>query len=144
MGKPFWWRAGRNNHEASSSRGPPPRALPPVPPRRHAPAAAEDAEAQRAARNARRRARRANVSTEVAQIYWETGQPLPWGDAHLPGGWHLNGRRVPVPRVPRSGRTRTEEILRRRALLPPDLLHDPAYAVNDGYELVNPKRKVMM
>ena len=97
------------------------------PPRRHAPAAAADAEAARAARNARRRARRANVSTRVTQIYWETGQPLPWGDAHLPGGWHLNRRRVPVPR---SGRERTEEILRRRALLPPDLVHDPAYAMN--------------
>ena len=47
-----------------------------------------------------------------------------------PGGWHLNRRRVPVPPVPRSGRERTEEILRRRALLPPDLVHDPAYAVN--------------
>ena len=77
-----------------------------------------------------RRARHARVSTEVAQIYWETGQPLPWGDAHLPGGWHLNRRHVPVPPVPRSGGERTEEILRRWALLPPDLVHDPAYAVN--------------
>ena len=32
--------------------------------------------------------------------------------------------------MPRSGRERTEEILCRRALLPPDLVHDPAYAVN--------------
>ena len=125
--KPFWpWKGGRNNHEASSSCGPPPR---PVPPHR-VPAAAADAEAARAARNARRRAHRARVSLEVAQIYWEARQPLPWGDAHLPEGWHLNRRRVPVPPVPRSGRERTEEILRRRALLPPDLVHDPAYALN--------------
>ena len=94
------------------------------------PAAAADAEAARAARNARRWARRARVSLAVAEIYWETRQPLPWGDVHLPEGWHLNRRRVPVPPVPRSGRERTEEILRRRALLPPDLVHDPAYALN--------------
>ena len=125
MKKPFWasWKGGRNNHEASSSRGPPPRRAPavpvPVPPRR-APATAADAEA-RAARNARRRARRARVSLEVAQIYWERRQPLPWGDVHLPEGWHLNRRRVPVPPVPRDGRERTEEILRRRALLPPEI-----------------------
>ena len=40
---------------------------------------------------------RVHVSTPVAQIYWETGQPLPWCDARLPVGWHLNWRRVPVP-----------------------------------------------
>ena len=32
--------------------------------------------------------------------------------------------------MPRSGRERTEEILWRRALLPPDLVYDPAYAMN--------------
>ena len=35
-----------------------------------------------------------------------------------------------MPRVPRSGGACTEEILRRRALLPPDLVDDPTYAVN--------------
>ena len=63
-------------------------------------------------------------------MYWERRQPLPWGDVHLPEGWHLNRLRVPVPPVPRSGRARTDEILRRRALLPPDLVYDPAYAMN--------------
>ena len=77
-------------------------------------------------------ARRARVSLEVTQIYWERRQPLPWGDAHLPEGWHLNRLRVPVPPVPRSGRERTEEIHRHRAMLLPDLLHDPAYAVTSS------------
>jgi hypothetical protein len=26
-----------------------------------------------------------------------------WPDCSLPGGWHLNSRRVPVPPVPRFG-----------------------------------------
>ena len=65
-------------------------------------------------------------------MHWERRQPLPWGDVHLPEGWHLNRLRVPVPPVPRSGRERTEEIRRRRALLPPDLLQDPAYALNSS------------
>ena len=58
----------------------------------------------------------------VAQLYWELAAPLPWGDAHLPDGWHLSRRRVPVPAIPRSGRKQTEEILRRRSFLPPDLM----------------------
>ena len=67
----------------------------------------------------------------MAQLYWELAAPLPWGDAHLPDGWHLSRRHMPVPAIPRSGRKRTEEILRRRSFLPPDLVHDPAYAVNN-------------
>ena len=123
MKKPSWpWKAGRHDKEASSSRAPPPSDAV-----RRAEARREEL---RAARNARRRARRARVSTEVAQIYWDVAAPLPWSDVHLPDGWHLSHRRIPVPAIPRSGRARTEEILRRRSFLPPDLVHDPAYAIN--------------
>ena len=46
-----------------------------------------------------------------------------------PYGWHLGPQRVPVPAVPRGGRARTDEILRRRSFLPPELVNDPAYAI---------------
>ena len=112
---------GRNNAEASSSRGPPPSDA--------ARRAAERRQQLRAARNARRRAARARVSKEVAAMYWEIKAPLPWGDVHLPDGWHLGPQRVPVPAVPLAGREQREEILRRRSFLPPELRDDPAYDI---------------
>jgi hypothetical protein len=42
-------------------------------------------------------------------------------DIHLPGGWHLNIGRVPVPPEPGYGRERHDEILQCRAILPQDL-----------------------
>jgi hypothetical protein len=62
-------------------------------------------------------------------MYWEMKAALPWGDVHLPEGWHLGPQRVPVPAVPHASRERTEEILRRRSFLPPELVHDPAYDI---------------
>jgi hypothetical protein len=48
-------------------------------------------------------------------------------DVHLPGGWHLNARRVPIPLVPRRGRAGRDEIRCRWAILPPDLREHPAF-----------------
>ena len=62
MKKPSWsWKADRHDKEASSSRGPP---ISDIGHRTEA-----RREELRQARNARRRARRARVSTEVAQLY---------------------------------------------------------------------------
>ncbi|KAK1596761.1 hypothetical protein QYE76_007802 [Lolium multiflorum] len=97
-----------NDHEAGSSRqvAPPPFAMgPPAPPRRD----------------------RIYVTVAVAQMFWDAGVPMPWGDVHLPHGWHLSPDRVPVPPIPGSGRARFAEIRRRRAQLPADLQEDPAY-----------------
>jgi hypothetical protein len=46
----------------------------------------------------------------------------------LPGGWHLNARRVPVRPVPPPGQARWDEIQSRRAILTPDLHEDPTFA----------------
>nr|XP_051229039.1 uncharacterized protein LOC127346821 [Lolium perenne] len=52
-----------------------------------------------------------------------------WRDVHMPGGWRLSYRRVPVPPVPTREPDRTAEIRRRRRYLPPDLRADQAYAI---------------
>src|SRR5215218_7929407 len=59
-----------NDHEAGSCRqvAPPAFAMgPPAPPRRD----------------------RIYVTVAVAQMFWDAGVPMPWGDVHLPHGWHL-------------------------------------------------------
>ena len=56
--------------------------------------------------------------------------PLPWGDVHWPNNWHLSADRVSIPPLPASGRAHHEEINRRRARLPPDLLADSRYAID--------------
>jgi hypothetical protein len=48
---------------------------------------------------------------------------------NLPARWNLNSYCVPVLSVPLEGPERFQEIHRRRALLPPHLRHDPAYAI---------------
>ena len=53
-----------------------------------------------------------------------------WSDVHLPKGWLLSHWRVPMPPVPWQGQERHQEITRRRALLPLDLLADLAYGIN--------------
>ena len=48
---------------------------------------------------------------------------------HLPEGWHLSRRRIPVPpSLAPTGRTRRRSCA--SSFLPPDLLHDPTYALN--------------
>jgi hypothetical protein len=54
-------------------------------------------------------------------------------DVHLPGGWHLNTRRVMVPPVPQRGRERCNEICRRRAILPQDMREDPTFAMDSSW-----------
>ena len=61
------------------------------------------------------------ITVAVAQMFWDAGVPMPWGDVHLPHGWHLSPDRVPVPPIPGSGRARIAVIRRRRAQLPVDL-----------------------
>ena len=53
-----------------------------------------------------------------------------WGDVHMPGGWRLSYRRVPVPPVPAREPDRSAEIRRRRRYLPLDLRADPAYDID--------------
>jgi hypothetical protein len=55
---------------------------------------------------------------------------LPWTGVYLPHGWHLNQAPVPMPDIPARRHAHRQEILQRRANLPPDLWRDPAYAVD--------------
>jgi hypothetical protein len=65
----------------------------------------------------------------LARRLYAKGNPTPWPDVNLPGRWHLNSRRVPVPHVLRDGPERVREIRRRRALLPQALRCDPAFNI---------------
>ena len=73
------------------------------------------------------------ISVDTCQWYWDNAVPLPWSDVHLSNNWHLNLERILVPVVPTSGRARQREIQRRRAQLPPDLLHDQAFTLESPY-----------
>lgn len=55
---------------------------------------------------------------------------VPWPNANLLLGWHLNPDRVLVSAVPALGRARLVEIHRHHAQLLADLRRDPAYAVD--------------
>jgi hypothetical protein len=70
------------------------------------------------------------MSVEIAQALYDQNTSVGLRDVHLPGGWHLNTRRVPVPPVPRRGQERRAEIRRRRAILPLDLREDPALDID--------------
>ncbi|KAK1607170.1 hypothetical protein QYE76_030843 [Lolium multiflorum] len=59
------------------------------------------------------RRERIYVTVAVAQMFWDAGVPMPWGDVHLPHGWHLSPDRVPVPPIPGSAARHAE--IRRRA-----------------------------
>ena len=67
---------------------------------------------------------------EICQRYWETGMPLPWSNMHLPNNWHHSADQVPIPPIPVSSRGLLEEINRRHARLPPDLVNDARYVVD--------------
>ncbi|XP_073368077.1 uncharacterized protein [Aegilops tauschii subsp. strangulata] len=116
-------RKGKHDREAGSSFGhrcrstpsPPP---PPPPPAFHI---APSATGSRS---------RPYVKVELCRRYWETRTSLPWTDVHLPNNWHLSADRMPIPTIPVSRRARREEINRRRACLPPDLIDDWRYAVD--------------
>ena len=64
------------------------------------------------------------MPVDLCTALWKKNKPVPVEDVHLPGGWHLNSKRVPVPPVPPRGEERTVEILRRRRLLPDYLRGD--------------------
>jgi hypothetical protein len=70
----------------------------------------------------------------MARRLYADNQTVPWPDVNLPGRWHLNSKRVPVPVPPvlREGQERVLEIRRCRALLPPVLRRDPAFAIELG------------
>ncbi|KAE8772358.1 ADP-ribosylation factor-related protein 1 [Hordeum vulgare] len=70
------------------------------------------------------------LNVEVCRRYWETRTPVPWSDVYLPNAWHLSTDRVPIPPVPTNGWARSEEIERRRRLLPDDLYYDERYAAD--------------
>jgi hypothetical protein len=73
------------------------------------------------------------MSVEIAQALYDQNSSVGLRDVHLPGGWHLNARRVSVPPVPRRGRARRDEIWHRRAILPPDLWDDPAFDMDSEW-----------
>jgi hypothetical protein len=66
----------------------------------------------------------------IAQAMYDQNMSMGLRDVHLPGGSHLNARRVSVPPMLRRGQARRDEIRRRRAILPPDLHEDPAFAMD--------------
>jgi hypothetical protein len=43
------------------------------------------------------------MSMEITQALYKQNASMGMRDVHLPGGWHLNARRVLVPLVPRRG-----------------------------------------
>jgi hypothetical protein len=43
------------------------------------------------------------MNVEIAQALYDQNVSVGLRDVHLPGGWHLNARRVPVPPMPRRG-----------------------------------------
>jgi hypothetical protein len=50
------------------------------------------------------------MNVEITQALYDQNTSVGLRDVHLPGGWHLNARRVLVPLVPRHGRARHDEI----------------------------------
>jgi hypothetical protein len=50
------------------------------------------------------------MNVEIAQALYDQNMSVGLRDIHLPGGWHLNARRVSVPPVPRRGQARRDEI----------------------------------
>jgi hypothetical protein len=72
-------------------------------------------------------------SVEIVQALYDQNESVGLCDVYLPGGWHLNARRVPVPPVPHHGRAHCDEIWRRRAILPPDLRDDPAFDMDSEW-----------
>jgi hypothetical protein len=72
-------------------------------------------------------------SLETMQALYDQNESVGLRNVHIPGGWHLNARRVPVPPVPRHGRARCDEIRRRRAILLPDLHKDSAFATDSEW-----------
>jgi hypothetical protein len=68
----------------------------------------------------------------MARRLYAHNRTVPWPDVNLPGRWHLINRRVPVPLVSRRGQEWVLEIRRHRALLPPMLRCNLAYAIESG------------
>jgi hypothetical protein len=68
----------------------------------------------------------------MARRLYVHNRTMPWPDVNLPGKWHLNSRRVPVPLVPRRGEERVLEIRRRRALPRRAPRRDPAFAIGSS------------
>jgi hypothetical protein len=50
------------------------------------------------------------MNVEIVQALYDQNTSVGLCNVHLPGGWHLNARRVPVPPVPRHRRARHDEI----------------------------------
>jgi hypothetical protein len=73
------------------------------------------------------------MNVEIAQALHEQNASVGLHDVHLPGGWYLNARRMPVPSVPRRGQERWDKIQRRRAILPPNLREDPVFAMDSEW-----------
>jgi hypothetical protein len=70
---------------------------------------------------------------EIVQALYDQNKSVGLRDVHLPGGWHLNARRVPVPPVPLRRLARRDEIRHQRAILPSDLHEDPAFTMDSAW-----------
>jgi hypothetical protein len=70
---------------------------------------------------------------EIVHAVYDQNESVGLHDVHIPDGWHLNARRVPVRPVPRHGRARRNEIKRRWAILPPNLHEDPVFTMDSEW-----------
>jgi hypothetical protein len=70
---------------------------------------------------------------EIIQALYDQNKSVGLHDVHLPDGWRLNARKVPVPSVPLRGQARRDKIRHRRAILPSDLHEDPTFAMDSEW-----------
>jgi hypothetical protein len=73
------------------------------------------------------------MSVEIAQAMYDQNASVGLRDVHLPGGWHLNARRVLVPPVPRRRQERRAEIRCRWVIRLPDLREDPTFSMDSEW-----------
>jgi hypothetical protein len=109
MKNPSWFKKARkNDHESGSSRGGRGHGIPPPPLPEHF-----VGQRRRVEDSPPRRDRRYVPLAECWE-HWDVGIPISHHDVSLPGGWHRNFDRVPIPPAPRVGTAALHEEMRRR------------------------------
>jgi hypothetical protein len=96
-------------------------------------AGASSSKAKAKASSPNKERNRPYMSVEIVQALYDQNSSVGLRDVHLPSGWHLTARRVPIALVPRHGRARRDEIRRRQVILPLDLRDDPAFDMDSEW-----------